>query len=195
MAHETSTARWAGGPSPADTQSCCRKGTDILLLASSSSLCRHAAEQSLNRSARSPDHKAPTAKAHVREHVEGVWSEPCTQDFVLAHSVAHVLAFSLLLFATVSRCRFLSLFLLVFFFLVLSPILPFFFLHETSSDGECARLPWHTRCMFNKLQVVVCITHCATSSDGECARLPWHTKCMFNKLQVVVGVTHCAWHD
>ena len=35
-----------------------------------------------------------------------------------------------------------------------------FFLHETSSDGECARLPWHTKCMFNKLQVVVCVNHC-----------------------------------
>ena len=42
----------------------------------------------------------------------------------------------------VSRCRFLSLFLLVlFFFFVLSLSSFPFFLHETSSDGECARLP------------------------------------------------------
>ena len=48
---------WVGGRglSPADTQSCCRKGTDILLLASSSPLCRRAVETSLNpSSARSP---------------------------------------------------------------------------------------------------------------------------------------------
>ena len=38
----------AASVSPAHTQSCCRRDTDILLLASSSTLCRRAVEPSLN---------------------------------------------------------------------------------------------------------------------------------------------------
>ena len=52
--NKKSNARWVGGLSPADARSCRRRRTDILLLASSSSLCRRAIQPPLNPSARSP---------------------------------------------------------------------------------------------------------------------------------------------
>ena len=51
---KTSKAWRAGGRKPADTQSCCRRGTDIPVLEWSSLLCKRAVEPSLDPLARSP---------------------------------------------------------------------------------------------------------------------------------------------
>ena len=50
--------KWRQNSTPADTQSCCSRGTDILLLASSSSLRRRADKPSPNPSARCDEHQS-----------------------------------------------------------------------------------------------------------------------------------------
>ena len=50
--------KWRQNSTPAGTQSCCSRGTDILLLASSSSLRRRADKPSPNPSARCDEHQS-----------------------------------------------------------------------------------------------------------------------------------------